>query len=79
MTGCDLSAKGKCVARSMLLKDKSYKSVYTRIFSVFLKEEMEKAAHVVTEVNPMFDFEFSALAATQLPVNWLGEFGVRSR
>ena len=40
---------------------------------------MEKAAHVVTEVNPMFDFEFSALAATQLPVNWLGEFGVRSR
>ena len=56
MTGCDLSAKGTCVARSMLLKDKSYKSVYTRIFSVFLKVEMEKAAHVVTEVNPMSDF-----------------------
>ena len=30
---------------------------------------MEKAAHVVTKVNPMSDFEFSALAATQLPVN----------
>ena len=32
MTGCDLSAKGTCVARSMLLKDKSYKSVHNRIF-----------------------------------------------
>ena len=48
-------------------------------FSVFLKVEMEKAAHVVNKVNPISDFEFSALAATQLPVNWLGEFGVRPR
>ena len=40
---------------------------------------MEKAAHVVNKVNPISDFEFSALAATQLPVSWLGEFGVRPR
>ena len=51
----------------------------TEFFSVFLKVEMEKAAHVVTKVNPISDFEFSALAATQLPINWLGEFGVRPR
>ena len=69
MTGCDLSAKGTCVARSMLLKDKSYKSVIPEFFSVFLKVEMEKAAHVVTKVNPISDFEFSALAATQLSAN----------
>ena len=30
---------------------------------------MEKAAHVVTEVNPMSDFEFSVLAAIQLSAN----------
>ena len=78
MTGCDLSAKGTCVARSMLLKDKSYLFI-PEFFSVFFKVEMEKAAHVVTKVNPISDFEFSALAATQLPINWLEEFDVRPR
>ena len=42
MTGCDLSAKGACVARSMLLKDKSYKSVYTRIFFSIFKSRNGK-------------------------------------
>ena len=39
MTGCDLSAKGTCVARSMLLKDKSYKS---RIFFSIFKSRNGK-------------------------------------
>ena len=54
--GCDLSAKGTCLARSMLLKDSHTSLFITEFFSVFSKVEMEKAAHVVTEVNPMSDF-----------------------
>ena len=49
----DLIAKGTCFARSMLLKYKSYKTVYNRIFCSIFKNKIEKIVHVLTEVKPV--------------------------
>ena len=51
MKGFDLSAKGTCLARSVLLKYKSYKTVYNRI--IFSISKSTNGKGYPTEVNPV--------------------------